>query len=95
MYFVYQLKKTQTFYKDNKKAYLIVDNKYKINYIDVNINGTEKKITFDTNQRINEFDLSPYLYKGMNTITFYYPKSEGNKGLRMYIELAGNDDGRN
>ena len=90
-----QSQKTQTFYKDNKKAYLIVDNKYKINYIDVNINGTDKKITFDTSQRINEFDLTQYLNKGMNTITFYYPKSEGNKGLRMYIELAEDDDGNN
>ncbi len=29
----------------------------------------------------------------MNKITFYYPASEGqNKGLRMYIELAGKNE---
>lgn len=84
---------TQSFWTKNGKAILVVDNKYKVNYIDMCINNVDEKITLDTTQRYNQIDLSKYLVKGMNTITFKYPTILGhNKGIRMYIELAGEDD---
>ncbi|MBD5403247.1 SpoIID/LytB domain-containing protein [bacterium] len=85
-----QNKVTQTFFTKDKQAKLVVDNKYKVNYIDAVINNLDEKIQLDTSQRFNKIDISKYLKNGMNTITFYYPLSgESNKGLRMYIEVAG------
>lgn len=88
-----QNKMTQVFFAKDKKACLIVDNKYKVGYIDVNINNTDEKITLDISERINRIDLSKYLKRGINTIVFYYPVTQGtNKGLRIYIELAGKNE---
>jgi len=88
-----QNKFSQTFFTKDKKANLVVDNKYKVNYIDASINNVDEKIKLDTSERINRIDISKHIKRGMNTITFYYPISEGkNKGLRMYIELAGKND---
>ena len=84
---------SQTFFSKNRQAHLIVDNKYKVDYIDASINGIDEKIILDKSQRFNRIDLSPYLKHGMNTITFYYPTAQGsNKGLRMYIEVAGKNE---
>jgi len=84
---------TQSFFSKDGKAKLVVDNKYKVNYIDVCINGTDEKIGFDTGTRNNIIDISKYLEKGMNTVTFKYPKSQGtNRALRLYIELADEND---
>ncbi len=83
---------TQSFFTKNKHARLIIDNKYKVDYIDAKINDFDEKIPLDKEERFNKIDLSHYLKHGVNSITFYYPASESNKGLRMYIELAGNDD---
>ena len=86
-------KVTQTFFAKNGEGKLIVDNKYKVRYIDACINNVDEKIELDTSQRINTIDISKYLQKGINTITFYYPLSSGsNKGLRMYVELTGKYD---
>ena len=88
-----QNKVTQTFSAKNGEGKLIVDNKYKVRYIDACINNVDEKIELDTSQRINTIDISKYLQKGINTITFYYPLSSGsNKGLRMYVELTGKYD---
>ena len=84
---------TQAFFTKCGKAKLVIDNKYKVNCIDLNINNNDYKIDLDTKERINRIDISKYLQKGMNTITFYYPINEGgNKGLRIYIELAGSNE---
>ncbi len=84
---------TQTFFAKNGEGKLIVDNKYKVRYIDACINNVDEKIELDTSQRINTINISKYLQKGINTITFYYPLSSGsNKGLRMYVELTGKYD---
>ncbi len=84
---------SQTFFSKNRQAHLIVDNKYKVDYIDASINGIDEKIILDKSQRFNRIDLSPYLKHGMNTITFYFPTAqESNKGLRMYIEVAGKNE---
>lgn len=82
----------QTFFTKNKYAKLVIDNKYKVGYIEIQINGVEDKITLDKSERINIIDISSYIRKGINTITFYYPASERNKGLRICVELAGSDD---
>lgn len=88
-----QNKVTQTFFAKNGEGKLIVDNKYKVRYIDACINNVDEKIELDTSQRINTINISKYLQKGINTITFYYPLSSGsNKGLRMYVELTGKYD---
>ena len=88
-----QNKITQHFYTKNGNAYLIVDNKYKMSYIDTCINDNDKKIELDTTGRYGKINISKYLNKGMNTITFYYPIKQGsNKGIRLYIELAEKND---
>lgn len=88
-----QNKISRTFYTKNGKATLVVDNKYKMSYIDISVNNTDEKIEFDTSQRYNQIDLSQYLQCGMNTITFNYPPAQGkNKAIRIYIELAEDND---
>ncbi len=80
---------SQNFYTDDKKAYLVVDNKYKVDYLDLKINGVDEKICLNPDQRLNKIDLSKYLQRGLNAITFYYPISLGQgKGLRIYIEVG-------
>ncbi len=88
-----QNKITQSFFTKSGKAYLVVDNKYKMSYIDTCINGLDAQIKLDTTNRYNVIEISKYLQKGMNSVTFLYPIKQGsNKGLRLYIELAGKDD---
>lgn len=83
----------QNIFIKKQKAYLVVDNKYKLDYVDANINNTSLKIEFDTSQRYNQIDLSKHLKSGMNTIKLYYPIESGtNKGIRTYIELVGEND---
>ncbi len=84
---------TQTFYTKTGKAILVVDNKYKTKSINANINNIDKIIEFDKSDRYNQIDLSSDLKCGENTIKFYYPKKDG--GIRMYIELVGEDDRSN
>lgn len=88
-----QNKFSQTFFTKNGLADLVVDNKYKVRYIDICVNNVDEKIELDTSKRYNRVEISKYLQKGMNTVTFYYPLISGsNKGLRVYIELIGNDE---
>ncbi len=84
---------TQTFYSKDGKGYLIVENKGKLPYLKINVNYTEGKIDFDTTNIINKIDLSSYLQKGVNTITFNYPLEAGhNKNLKIYVEIVGKDE---
>lgn len=86
---------TQSFYTKNRYAELIVDNKYQLSYFLVNINGKEKKIELSKNffNRVERVDISKYLRHGKNIITYMYPDDiEGNKGLRLFVELVGKDD---
>lgn len=85
-----QNKAVRSFYSKNGQACLVIDNKYKVNYLELNVNGYDYKFHLDSKERINRINLNSYIQKGMNTITFYYPTNVGiNKGLRMYVELAG------
>ena len=85
-----QTRATQTFFSKNGKAILVVDNKFKTKYIDLNINNIDKRIEFDKSERYNQIDLSQDIKCGENTIKFYYPENKG--GIRLYIELVGEND---
>lgn len=80
----------QSFYSKNGKAVLIIDNKYKTKYIDVNINDRQSRIELDKSERYNQIDLSECLYKGRNTIKYFYPEDKG--GVRLYVELVGENE---
>ena len=74
----------------------MVDNKYKLDYLDLTINGIYEAVKLDKKERFNRIDLSQYLQNGMNTITFTYPSYTNTmSGMRIYVELAGNDDDTN
>lgn len=85
--------KTQTFYTKNGQGILVVDNRYKIDYIDLTINGIYEAVRLDKKERFSRVNLSQYLQNGLNTITFTYPPYINTTGgMRIYVELAGNDD---
>ena len=85
--------KTQTFYTKNGSGILVADNKYKLDYVDLTINGIYEAVKLNKKERYNRIDLSQYLQNGTNTITFTCPQYINTTGgLRMYVELAGNND---
>ena len=84
---------TQTFYLPEKQAEIVIDNKYLVTTLVADING--KEYVFELckgilpSNRICRIDISKYLKKGLNTITFSYPENEGNKkALRLFVELV-------
>lgn len=84
---------TQIFYAKAGEGTLVVDNRYKFDYVDLTINGVYEAVKLNKKERYNRIDLSQYLQHGLNKITFKYPSYTGNTGnLRMYIELAGNNE---
>ena len=89
-------KKTQTFYTKNGTGILVIDNRYKLDYIDLTINGIYEAIKLNKKERFNRIDLGQYLQNGMNTITFTYPSYINTTGgMRLYVEVAGNNDDTN
>lgn len=87
---------TQHFYLSERKAELVVDNKFQVTKMIADING--KEYTFELckgflpSNRICRIDISKHLKKGMNTVTFYFPIEEGNKkALRLFVELVKSD----
>lgn len=86
---------TQNFYTKNKYAKVIVDNKFMVSKLIININGKENTFKLEPNiiKRTAEIDISKYLKDGRNTVIFYYPMDEGDKkALRLYVELVKKDD---
>ncbi len=88
---------TQNFYAPEKHAEIVVDNKYLVSTLSAEINGKEYSFPlcqgFLPSSRICRIDISKYLKKGINTITFSYPIEEGNKkAVRLFIELVKRDD---
>ena len=88
---------TQTFYLPEKKAEIVVDNKYLVTTLIADING--KEYVFELckgilpSNRICRIDISKYLKKGLNTIIFSYPENEGSKkALRLFVELVKQSD---
>ena len=85
--------KTQTFYTKDGTGILVVDNRYKLDYIDLTINGIYEAVKLSKKERFNRIDLGQYLQNGLNTITFTYPSyTNTTGGMRIFVELAGNDD---
>ena len=83
----------QHFFVKEKSAELVVDNKYKLSYFLVNINGKEHKITLNKDERVQRIDVSAYLKHGHNTITYMYPTDEdAGKGIRLFAELVKKDE---
>lgn len=86
---------TQQFFAPEKKAFVIVDNKYNIKEFSANINGEEVAFELANSivptHRISRIDISSYVRKGANTITFYFPQGEKNKGIRLYTEVIEKD----
>lgn len=88
---------TQNFYATEAHAMLTVDNKYNIGEFNANING--RNVAFELANsivpihRVSRIDISSYIKKGRNTVTFKFPENHQGKGIRVYIELVGKDDG--
>ncbi len=85
----------QNFYTKNKDVEIIIDNKYKLSYFLVNINGKEEKIELSKGffNRVEKVDISKYVVKGKNTIIYYYPQDEEkDKGVRLFVELVAKDE---
>lgn len=94
-----QMVVTQSFYAPKKHAKIVVDNKFGISRLRVNINGTEKifglPVEIFGHKRFYEIDISDYIQKGRNTLTYSSPDFEQgsvNKGIRLYVELVEKDD---
>lgn len=90
---------TQYFYSKDKKAKIVIDNKFGVNSINVTING--QKQTFELPKevfgvkRFVEIDISKYIKQGKNSITFTsdeFYSSSARKGVRLYIELVKKDE---
>ena len=92
---------TQHFYLKEKSARIIIDNKFGVGSLSVDINGRKEVFELPNDlfgfKRYVEIDISKYVKKGRNTITFSSPEffeSSQRKGLRLYVELVKkNDDG--
>ena len=88
---------TQKFFVNQKSARLVINNKFQIGKILVNINGKEVMILLEKHilpsHKFDAVDISKYLKKGENVITYSYPKDEGNnKEIKVYVELTGEDE---
>lgn len=88
---------TQHFYTDKKHAKILIDNKNGASKFIVNLNGKEHVCELPTGimsgKRFVETDVSKYINKGRNDITFYYPENEKeNRAIKIYVELVEKDD---
>ena len=88
---------SQNFYATQKSARLVINNKFQVGKILVNINNKELLILLEKHilpsLKYDAVDISKYIKKGENVITFSYPKDEGkNKAVRLYVELTGEDE---
>lgn len=89
---------TQQFFAPYQKANVVIDNKYQIKEFNANINGREVSFEMATSlvpfNRMCKIDISSYIRRGANKITFYFPEGQKNKGIRLYIELVEKDEGQ-
>lgn len=79
----------QTFYTKNKKATLVVDNKFQFTKMTVVINGQELRMEIiPTLFKPERIDLTPYIKEGENKITYLLPFTESHKKpVRLYVEI--------
>ena len=84
---------SQNFYTKDRHAEIVIDNKYKLSYFLVNINGKEHQVTLSKKERVERVDISRYIKHGHNSIMFFYPQDEDrNKGIRLFVELVKQDE---
>ena len=88
---------TQKFYTTQKSARLVINNRFQIGKILVKINNKEVLILLEKHilpsHKFDAVDISKYVKKGENEITFSYPKDEGkNKTVQLYVELTGENE---
>ena len=94
-----QIAVEQSFYAPKKYAVVVLDNKFGVENLKIDINGQEKifelpKEVFG-HRRFCEIDISKYINKGRNTLVFTSPEffnSSAHKGLRLYIKLVEKND---
>lgn len=80
---------TQTFYTKNKKTFLVIENKFQFTKMTVVINGEEFLLELVPRMfKPDRFDISEYVKKGENKITYILPYSESHKKpVKIYVEL--------
>lgn len=79
----------QVFYTIDKKASLVVENKFQFTKMTVVLNGQEFRLELAPRLfKTEKFDLSKYLIKGENRITYLLPYSDlHKKPVKLYVEL--------
>lgn len=94
-----QISAEQSFYAAKKHGKIIIDNKFGISKLLVDINGRQQIFDMPKDflgyKRNVEIDISKYIQVGRNTVKFSSPDIEGSafsKGVRLYVELIGKDD---
>jgi len=87
---------TQSFFTNEQKAIIVIDNKYQIEEIKAKINGKDVTLNLARSivpiHRISRIDVSSYIKPGKNEMTFFMSEKEKNKAIRLYIELVEKDD---
>jgi len=84
----------QKFYTKNKKTFLVIENKFQFTKMTVVINGEEFLLELVPKMlKPDRFDISEYVKKGENQITYILPYSESNKKpVKIYVELKEAND---
>lgn len=80
---------SQKFYTKNKKAYLVVENKFQFSKITVVLNGQELRLEVIPGIfKPEKFDISEYIVEGENKIMYMLPYSElHKKPVKLYVEI--------
>ncbi len=85
------------FYTKEKKAVLVVENKFRFSELIVAVNA--RQLHFELAPHLFkpiEIDLSPYIKRGRNEVTFILPYTDSQKkSLRLYIELGRTGEMKN
>ena len=78
------------FYTKEKKGVLFVENKFRFSELIVVVNSRELRYELAPHLfKPTQIDLSPYMKKGRNEVTFILPYNDNQKkSLRLYIELG-------
>lgn len=91
---------TQSFYTTEKETNLVIDNRSQASTIECSING--KDVTLDIpaalfSDKVSKINISKYIKKGRNTITFRAPYDGihgKDKYIKLYVELVKRDDNK-
>ena len=81
---------TQAFYLSNKNAYLILDNKLKLESIKLIINSEDVEFCLDKSERFVAISLEDYVKIGENVIKITFPQKSGS--IRGYIQTVKEDE---